>query len=136
MADFTSTDSINLNKVHPIRDLDGITTAQDIDDNFDHLARALRALKELIDQLQGAVEDIEDDAGTVEINRPVTIIREFEESSDLWPMFAPGGGGAAEVTAAAVQAVGYWAPLTDGDVDATEFIFAGGECIMVFIPTP
>lgn len=30
---------------------------------------------------------------------------------------------------------GYWAPLTDGDPDETDLIFADGECIMVFIPT-
>jgi hypothetical protein len=31
-------------------------------------------------------------------------------------------------------ASGYWAPLTDGDVDETDLIFAGGDTIMVFIP--
>lgn len=31
---------------------------------------------------------------------------------------------------------GYWAPLTDGDLDETDLIFADGECVMVFVPTP
>lgn len=29
---------------------------------------------------------------------------------------------------------GYWAPLTDGDLDETDLIFANGECVMVFVP--
>jgi hypothetical protein len=29
---------------------------------------------------------------------------------------------------------GYWAPLTDGNVDETDLIFASGECIMVNVP--
>lgn len=29
---------------------------------------------------------------------------------------------------------GYWAPLTDGDLDETDLIFANGECIMVHVP--
>jgi flagellar hook-basal body complex protein FliE len=31
---------------------------------------------------------------------------------------------------------GYWTPLTDGNVDETQLIFAAGECIAVFVPTP
>lgn len=31
---------------------------------------------------------------------------------------------------------GYWAPLTDGDTVDTDLIFADGECVMVFVPTP
>lgn len=31
---------------------------------------------------------------------------------------------------------GYWSPLTDGDEDETELIFADGEAIMVWVPTP
>lgn len=31
---------------------------------------------------------------------------------------------------------GYWAPLTDGDLIETDLIFAGGECVMIFVPTP
>ena len=31
---------------------------------------------------------------------------------------------------------GYWTLLTDGNIDETDFIFAGGEPISVFIPTP
>lgn len=30
---------------------------------------------------------------------------------------------------------GYWAPLTDGDLDETDLIFAGGECVMVHVPS-
>lgn len=29
----------------------------------------------------------------------------------------------------------YWAPLTDGDLDETDLIFADGECIMVNVPS-
>jgi hypothetical protein len=29
---------------------------------------------------------------------------------------------------------GYWTPLTDGDVDETDLIFAAGEAIAVFVP--
>lgn len=29
---------------------------------------------------------------------------------------------------------GYWAPLTDGNVDETDLIFASGEAVMVFVP--
>jgi hypothetical protein len=134
--DFSDPDIINLNKVHPIRDLDGTTTAQDIDDNFDHLVRALRAIKELIDELQVGVNEIEDTAGDTRVTKPVTIIHTTEDHIDPWPMFAPSSGGTAEVTGDLIETLGYWAPLTDGDVDATEFIFAGGECIMVWIDTP
>lgn len=38
------------------------------------------------------------------------------------------------VTAASVSQVGYWAPLTDGDVNETDLIFASGEAVMVFVP--
>jgi len=31
---------------------------------------------------------------------------------------------------------GYWTPLTDGNVDETDLIFASGESIAVFVPTP
>lgn len=30
---------------------------------------------------------------------------------------------------------GYWTPLTDGNMDETQLIFAAGECIAVFVPT-
>jgi hypothetical protein len=40
------------------------------------------------------------------------------------------------VSAASVSSVGYWTPLTDGDVDETDLIFANGESIEVFVPTP
>ncbi len=30
--------------------------------------------------------------------------------------------------------LGYWVPLTDGDVDETDLIFALGQPIMVFVP--
>ena len=29
---------------------------------------------------------------------------------------------------------GYWTPLTDGDVDETDIIYANGEAIAVFVP--
>lgn len=35
---------------------------------------------------------------------------------------------------AGAGASGYWTPLTDGDPDETELIFADGSCIMVFVP--
>lgn len=35
-----------------------------------------------------------------------------------------------------VQAQGYWSPLTDGDIANTELIFAGGDAIMCWHPTP
>lgn len=31
---------------------------------------------------------------------------------------------------------GYWTPLTDGDTDETDLIFANGEAIAVFVPVP
>lgn len=31
---------------------------------------------------------------------------------------------------------GYWAPLTDGNVDETELIYASGDVVMAFVPTP
>lgn len=34
------------------------------------------------------------------------------------------------------QNTGYWTPLTDGDVDETDLIFANGDAIAVFVPTP
>ena len=36
----------------------------------------------------------------------------------------------------ASSAFGYWSPLTDGNVDETDLIFASGEPIMTFIPAP
>lgn len=38
------------------------------------------------------------------------------------------------VSASSVSPSGYWAPLTDGNVDETDLIFANGEAIMVFVP--
>ncbi len=45
---------------------------------------------------------------------------------------------ASQVTVGAgnIAEVGYWTPLTDGDLDETDLIFADGECIAVFVPTP
>lgn len=40
---------------------------------------------------------------------------------------ATGGGG---------MDAGYWAPLTDGDLVETDLIFASGEAVMVWVPTP
>lgn len=31
---------------------------------------------------------------------------------------------------------GYWTPLTDGDLDETELIFAAGDAVMMWVPTP
>jgi hypothetical protein len=39
-----------------------------------------------------------------------------------------GGGGTVTLPS------GYWTLLTDGNVDETDFIFAGGEAISVFVP--
>jgi Leucine-rich repeat (LRR) protein len=38
------------------------------------------------------------------------------------------------VASSSVAQDGYWAPLTDGDVDETDIIFADGEAVMVFVP--
>ena len=35
-----------------------------------------------------------------------------------------------------IASVGYWTVLTDGNVDETDLIFANGEAIAVFVPTP
>jgi len=40
---------------------------------------------------------------------------------------ASGGGGSTD---------GYWTPLTDGDEDETDLIYANGEAIAVWVPTP
>lgn len=43
----------------------------------------------------------------------------------------------AQITSAAVEAVGYWSPLTNGDPVAPELIFDGfGDTISVWTPTP
>ena len=34
----------------------------------------------------------------------------------------------------ATASTGYWTPLTDGDPDETDLIFANGEAIAVFVP--
>lgn len=39
------------------------------------------------------------------------------------------------ISATGVAGMGYWTPLTDGDVDETQLIFAAGEAIAVFVPT-
>lgn len=39
------------------------------------------------------------------------------------------------VSASAIAGKGYWTPLTDGDPDETDLIFANGEAIAVFVPT-
>jgi len=41
-----------------------------------------------------------------------------------------------ELTPDEIVGLGYWTPLTDGDLDETNLIFANGECIAVFVPTP
>lgn len=38
-------------------------------------------------------------------------------------------------TISATGSNGYWTPLTDGNVDETDLIFAAGESIAVFVPT-
>lgn len=35
-----------------------------------------------------------------------------------------------------ISNVGYWTPLTDGDLVETDLIFADGEAVAVFVPTP
>lgn len=40
------------------------------------------------------------------------------------------------INASGASGSGYWTPLTDGDVDETDLIFANGEAIAVFVPTP
>ena len=34
------------------------------------------------------------------------------------------------------ETTGYWTPLTDGDTTDADIIFANGECVAVFVPTP
>lgn len=139
MSEFQDPDDLNLNKVHPIRDTTSTTAAQDIDDNFDHVARALQTIKEMLDELQVAVLALETLEGEDETPSTVQhIITHIEEvSRDPWPLFNPSSGsGSGELDADDVMGVGYWTPLTDGDETATEFIFASGECIMVWVATP
>lgn len=45
------------------------------------------------------------------------------------------GGGTTPIPPVIIEN-GVWYPLTDGDVDETDLIFADGECIMVFVPNP
>jgi hypothetical protein len=57
------------------------------------------------------------------------------------PQGPTGAAGAAGATgpagsAADVEAAGYWSPLTDGDLTAPELIFALGDTIAVWTPTP
>jgi hypothetical protein len=41
------------------------------------------------------------------------------------------------LTAAAVQALGYWTPITNGDPLSPEILFdSAGDCIVGFVPTP
>jgi hypothetical protein len=40
------------------------------------------------------------------------------------------------ISGGGVSGVGYWTPLTDGNPDETQLIFANGEAIAVFVPTP
>lgn len=40
------------------------------------------------------------------------------------------------ISATGASELGYWTPLTDGDLNETDLIFAAGECIAVFVPTP
>lgn len=46
------------------------------------------------------------------------------------------GSGILEITSEMVEAVGYWSPLTNGDPVTPELIFADGDVIMVWTPTP
>lgn len=50
----------------------------------------------------------------------------------LGPAGAPGASG----TAADVESAGYWSPLTNGDVTTPELVFALGDTIAVWTPTP
>lgn len=46
------------------------------------------------------------------------------------------GGTVLTLASGVVESKGYWSPLTDGDPDETELIFADGDAIMVWVPTP
>lgn len=45
-------------------------------------------------------------------------------------------GGKVTINSTGAGGGGYWTPLTDGDRDETDLIFAMGDCIAVFVVTP
>lgn len=47
-----------------------------------------------------------------------------------WPPGGSASGGGSSSSS------GYWAPLTDGNIIETDLVFANGDAIMVFVPTP
>lgn len=42
----------------------------------------------------------------------------------------------AVISATTIPTIGYWTPITDGDEDETDLIFADGEAIMAWVATP
>ena len=76
-------------KPHPIRDLKAGPTAQDVDDNFDSLFNAARALKALIEDLTARVDTIGDLAG---VDGLTIIGPPGQDGEDGWPG-APGQKG-------------------------------------------
>ena len=62
--------------------------------------------------------------------------RDGDDGIDGATIIVSGNGGSGSVSAASVSAVGYWSPLTNGDITWPEIVFANGDTIAVWTPTP
>lgn len=96
-------------------DLKGILSQSKQTDNA--LYQTVQILIERLTQLQGNINE--------DIAKLTEDVDELDE-----------GAGEEPLTPEQIMSLGYWTPLTDGDIDEAHLIFANGEAIAVFVPTP
>lgn len=96
-------------------DLKGVLSQSKQTDNA--LYQTVQILIERLTQLQGNLND------------DIAALSDKFEATEEAPIDPP-------LTSDDIVGLGYWTPLTDGDTEETDLIFANGECIAVFVPTP
>lgn len=113
------------------------------DDMFEILFKELRRVGAAIDEAVAGATGATGAAGTSGSGSGRTLMvgsfsADYADTSGWadgemwWPPGdgTSGGGGGSSSTS------GYWAPLTDGNIIETDLVFANGDAIMVFVPTP
>jgi len=91
---------------------------------------------ELNAQVQASAASVEDGTFLTTGNDIVTLPNSKQLLAGIGITFDDSVFGQRTINASGSLDSGFWTPLTDGDEDETDLIFASGECIMVFVPTP
>lgn len=125
-----------------IKDIDEIldsilaATFLTVDDESNLLVNSRKEIAGLgitLDDTVPHIRKISSSGGSTVIGGNTPIFMPFGDETEV-PHPAEFMGNFPLVTPTIVSQLGYWTPLTDGNVNETDLIFANGEAIAVFVP--